>query len=162
MPSKRPKSEATISFSKVDLKGISLPHDDSLVVQVEIAKRPIHRVLVDTGASVDLMSLNAYQQFGFGDDALKPEGTYLHGFSGASATIKWSIDLLVTFGQAPCQATIQVKFMVVRSVVAFNAILGRPLLTALQAINSLIHLKMKFPIENGVGEIRGDQKRTRE
>ncbi|XP_043714687.1 uncharacterized protein LOC122663044 [Telopea speciosissima] len=94
MPSKRLKSEASISFSKVDLEGISFPHDDALVVQMEIAKRPVHRVLVDTGASVDLMSLDVYRQFGFRDDALKPEGTSLHGFSGAATTIKGLIDLL--------------------------------------------------------------------
>ncbi|XP_043721006.1 uncharacterized protein LOC122668518 [Telopea speciosissima] len=153
MPNKRPKSEATISFTEADLEGISLPHDDALVVQVEIAKRPVHRVLVDTGASMDLMSHDANRQFGFGDDTLKPEGTLLHGFLGAAATIKGSTDLLVTFGQALCQATIQVKFMEVRSVVAFNAILGCPSLTALQAIISPVHLKMKFPTENGIGEI---------
>ncbi|XP_043710518.1 uncharacterized protein LOC122659476 [Telopea speciosissima] len=155
MPSKRPK--ATISFSEADLEGISLSHGDALVVQVKIARRPVQLVLIDTGASVDLMSLDMYRQFSFGDKALKPEGTSLHGFSGAVATIKGSIDLLVMFGQA-----IQVKFMVVRSVVAFNAILGRLSLTALQAIISPIHLKMKFPTENGIGEIRGDQKRAQE
>ncbi|XP_043717519.1 uncharacterized protein LOC122665435 [Telopea speciosissima] len=130
--------------------------------KVEITRRPVHRVLIDTGASVDLMSLDAYRQFGFGNDALKPKGTSLHGFSGGSATIKGSIDLLVTFGQTPCQTKIQVKFMVVRSVVAFNAMLGRPSLTALQAIILPMHLKMKFPMENGIGEIRGDQKKARE
>ncbi|XP_043701051.1 uncharacterized protein LOC122651641 [Telopea speciosissima] len=136
MPSKRPKSETTISFTEPDLEGISLPHDDALVVQVEIIKRPVHRVLIDIGASVDLMSLDAYQEFGFGDDMLKLEGTSTHGFFGASATIKGSIELLVTLRQAPYQATVKVKFMVVRSVVAFNAILDCPSLTVLQAMIS--------------------------
>ncbi|XP_043699929.1 uncharacterized protein LOC122650592 [Telopea speciosissima] len=162
MPSKRPKLEMTISFIEADLEGISLAHNDALVVQVEIASRPVRQVLIDTEASVDLMSLDAYRQFGFGDDALKHEGTSLHGFSRASATNKGSIDLLVTFGQAPCQMTIKVKFMVVRSVVAFNATLGCPSLTALHAIISPVHLKMKFPTENGIEEIRGDQKKARE
>ncbi|XP_043714709.1 uncharacterized protein LOC122663067 [Telopea speciosissima] len=132
------------------------------MAEVEIAKRPIHRVLVDIGALIDLMSLDAYRQFSFGDDVLKPKGTSIHGFSGASAKTKGSIELMVTIGEEPCQATVKVKFMVVRSVVAFNAILDRPTLTALRAIILPIHLKMKFPTENGIGKIRGDQKKARE
>ncbi|XP_043710263.1 uncharacterized protein LOC122659191 [Telopea speciosissima] len=121
-----------ISFSDVDLEGISLPHEDALVVQVRIANRAAHRMLVDTGASVDVISLEAYRQFGFSDDKLKPEATYLHGFLGASSSIRATIELPVTFGDHPRQATIMVTFMI------------------------------KFPTENGVSEIKGDQKKARE
>ena len=43
----------------------------------------------------------------------------------------------------------------------FNAILGRPVLAAFEAIASIPHLKLKFPTEKGVGEMRGDQKAAR-
>lgn len=43
----------------------------------------------------------------------------------------------------------------------YNAILGRPVLTAFQAVASIPHLKLKFPTENGVGEMRGDEKTAR-
>ncbi|XP_043710404.1 uncharacterized protein DDB_G0287625-like [Telopea speciosissima] len=98
-PSKIANTETVISFSDADLEGASFKHEDALVVQVEIANRPVHRVLIDTGASVDVLSLEAYRQFGFGDDQLKPEATYLHGFSGATAPIRGTIELLVTFGE---------------------------------------------------------------
>ncbi|KAK3009096.1 hypothetical protein RJ639_015071 [Escallonia herrerae] len=40
---------------------------------------------------------------------------------------------------------------------AYNAILGRPAVNQLQAVVSTYHLKMKFPTEHGIGEVKGDQ-----
>jgi hypothetical protein len=40
---------------------------------------------------------------------------------------------------------------------AYNAIMGRPALNKLRAATSTYHLTMKFPTEEGVGEVRGDQ-----
>ena len=40
---------------------------------------------------------------------------------------------------------------------AYNAILGRPGLNALRAVVSTYHLKSKFPTNQGIGEVRGDQ-----
>ncbi|KAK2998712.1 hypothetical protein RJ639_022649 [Escallonia herrerae] len=45
---------------------------------------------------------------------------------------------------------------------AYNAILGRPALNQLQAMVSTYHLKMKFPIENEIGEVKGDQPTARQ
>ncbi|GAA0145023.1 hypothetical protein LIER_36056 [Lithospermum erythrorhizon] len=42
---------------------------------------------------------------------------------------------------------------------SYNGLIGRPLLTALRAIVSPLHLKMKFPTS---GEMTGDQTRGRE
>ncbi|XP_043692955.1 uncharacterized protein LOC122643396 [Telopea speciosissima] len=129
---------------------------------VEIANRPVHWVLIDIGASVDVLSLEAYQQFGFGDDQLKSEPTYLHGFSGTTASIRGTIRLPVTFGEHPRQVTIMVNFTIVGSMVSFNGLLGQPSLIAFRGFMSSLHLKMKFPTDNEVGEVRGDQKKARE
>ena len=45
---------------------------------------------------------------------------------------------------------------------AYNAILGRPTFNSWKAVTSTYHLMIKFPIEYGVGEVRGDQVATRE
>lgn len=41
---------------------------------------------------------------------------------------------------------------------AYNIIIGRVALDKLKAITSTPHLKMKFLTENGVSEVRGDQR----
>jgi hypothetical protein len=50
-----------------------------------------------------------------------------------------------------------VKFLLIDRPLAYNAILGRTTLNELKAITSMSHLKMKFPIEHGVEEVKGDQ-----
>ncbi|XP_022897478.1 uncharacterized protein LOC111411151 [Olea europaea var. sylvestris] len=54
------------------------------------------------------------------------------------------------------------SFQVVRVSIAYNAILGRPLLNKIKAIGSTFHLAMKFPTSNGVGVVRGDQTAARQ
>lgn len=49
-----------IGFSNEDFAGVSLPHSDALVVTLVIANHNIHRVLVDTGSSADILYKSAF------------------------------------------------------------------------------------------------------
>ncbi|KAL0458687.1 UNVERIFIED_CONTAM: hypothetical protein Slati_0495900 [Sesamum latifolium] len=53
------------------------------------------------------------------------------------------------------------KFLVVDVPSAYNVILGRPTLTAFQAVISIYHMKIKFPTPGGVGEVQGDHLQSR-
>ncbi|XP_043687993.1 uncharacterized protein LOC122639237 [Telopea speciosissima] len=64
---KKARMEPEITFSDRDMEGLNWPHDDAIVVQAIIANRLVHRVLVDIGASKDMLSYDAYLQFGFED-----------------------------------------------------------------------------------------------
>ena len=44
---------------------------------------------------------------------------------------------------------------------AYNAILGRLTLNSWKAVTSTYHLMIKFPIDYGVGELRGNQMAAR-
>ncbi|PON71845.1 hypothetical protein PanWU01x14_070320, partial [Parasponia andersonii] len=44
---------------------------------------------------------------------------------------------------------------------AFNALLRRLILKELRAVTSIYHLAMKFPTQQGVGEVCGNQYDTR-
>jgi hypothetical protein len=57
----------------------------------------------------------------------------------------------------PRLSTVMVDFLVIDRPSAYNAIMGRPALNKLRAVTSTYHLMMKFPTEEGVGEVRGDQ-----
>ena len=73
-----------------------------------------------------------------------------------------SIQLVLTMGDPPCQATTTTRFLVVGASSAYNMLLGRPSLNAIKAIPSAYHLMIKFPTISGVGMVRGDQRMARE
>ncbi|XP_059659234.1 uncharacterized protein LOC132306055 [Cornus florida] len=55
-----------------------------------------------------------------------------------------------------------VDFLVADCPSAYNVILGRTTLNSMRAITLTYHLLMRFPTEQGVGELRGDQTTVRE
>ena len=57
---RQPKSDH-ITFSKRDASGIKKPHDDPLVIMLEIEGFNTRIVLVDNGSSADIMYMTAYQ-----------------------------------------------------------------------------------------------------
>jgi hypothetical protein len=67
------------------------------------------------------------------------------------------ISIPVIAGIVPMQATIMVDFLVVDQPFAYNAIMGCLSLNKLKVETSTYHLKMKFLIDEGVGEVKGDQ-----
>ena len=74
-----------------------------------------------------------------------------------------SIQLVLTLGDPPCQATTAVRFLIVDAPPsAYNILLGRPSLNAVRAIPSAYHMVIKFPTKNGVGMIRGNQRIAKE
>ena len=159
---KQPRLDTSIMFSDSDLEGCQHPHDDSLVIRVVVDNKTIHRVLVDNGSSADIIFASAFDKMGIEKEKLEPVNTYLRGFSGEKVTSLGSIQLVLTLGDPPCQATTAVRFLVVDAQSAYNMLLGRPSLNAIKAIPSAYHMMIKFPTISGVGMVRGDQRVSRE
>ncbi|GAA0164228.1 hypothetical protein LIER_19916 [Lithospermum erythrorhizon] len=71
------------------------------------------------------------------------------------------VTLDFTVGEGTRISTIRVQFtMVDLEDSSYNGLIGRPILTALRAIVSPVHLKVKFPTPRGTGETCGDQKKA--
>ncbi|XP_077217862.1 uncharacterized protein LOC143867444 [Tasmannia lanceolata] len=162
MPSKKartdpPHEDQLITFSSEDLNGLQVPHDDALVVRLVVANFDIGKILVDTGSSVNVLHLGTFEKMKLGEGRLGPAEYSVYGFSGASVRVNGKIDLPVTFGTYPLQKTILTTFMVVGIPFTYSAIIGRPALRDLGAVVSTRHLKMKFPTQTGIGEVRGQQ-----
>jgi hypothetical protein len=157
-PMKVAKTESVmLSFSEEDAQGVVMPHDDALVVTVTIANHAIHRILVGNGSSTDILYWPAFQQMGIDRDRIKPFGSRLVGHGEEQVQPIGIILLLVTTGTAPKLSTIMVNFLVVDRPSTYNAIIDRSALNKLKAATSTYHLIMKFPTEEGVGEVKGDQ-----
>ena len=90
------------------------------------------------------------------------KGAPLYGFTGNEVRVLGTIDLPVLFGSPPCQTWLVVKFHVINAEWNYNTIIGRTTQSALKAITSITHLKMKFPTEFGIGEVKGDQQMYRQ
>ena len=70
--------------------------------------------------------------------------------------------MTVTASSNPFQVTNKHNFLVVDSPSSYNVIIGQPTLNRWKATTSTYCLKVKFPTEQGVGEIKGDQVLARE
>ena len=95
-------------------------------------------------------------------EKLEPVSTHLRGFSGEKVLPLGSVQLVLTLGEPPCQATTTARFLIVDAPSAYNMLLGRPSLNAIKAIPSAYHMIIKFPTMHGVGMVRGDQRVARE
>ena len=160
--SKLPRRNTTITFSDSYLEESQHPHDDPLVIRAVIANKTVHRVLIDNGSSTDIIFALAFDKMGIGRERLDPVSTHLRGFCGEKVRPLVSIQLMLTLGDPPYQATMAVRFLIVHAPSAYNMLLGRPSLNAIKAIPSTYHMVVKFPTTDRVGMVRGDQCMARE
>ena len=123
--SKLPRLDMSITFSDSDLEGCQHPHDDPLVVRAVVTNKTVHRVLVDNGSSPDIIFASAFDKMGIGKERLEPVNTHLRGFSGEKVLPLGSIQLVLTLGEPPYQATTTTRFLVVDAPSAYNMLLGR-------------------------------------
>ena len=54
------KESPIIGFSEEDARHLHHPHDDALVVSIQIEDYNLHRVLVDNGSSADILYYLAF------------------------------------------------------------------------------------------------------
>ena len=117
---------------------------------------------MDNGSSVDILYFPAFQQMRLGQDRLRPVNSPLVGFGGMKVQLMSTITLPVIMGAYSQQITNDLNFLVVDCSSSYNAIIGRPTLNSWKAVTSTYHLSVKFPTDNGVGQVQGDQLAARE
>ena len=159
---KLPQLDTTITFLDTDLEGCQHPHDDLLVIRAVVANKTVHRVLINNGSSANIIFVLAFDKMGIGREKLELVNAHLRGFSEDKVLPLGSVQLVLTLGDPPCQATTMIKFLMVDAPSTYNILLGRPSLNVIRAIPFAYHMVVKFPMDNGEGMIRGDQQVARE
>ena len=154
---KKKVGRLSISFGEDDLEGTVQPHDDALVVTARIGGFLVKRVMIDQGSGADVMYPDLFERLGLKTQDLAKYDTPLVSFDGRVVIPEGQISLPVDMeGKG-----VIVTFIVVRSFAPYTAILGRPWIHAMEAAPSTLHVKVKFPTENGVTEVRGNQQVAR-
>ena len=70
-----------MTFTREDCKGISFPYFDPLVMIVEIVELPVYRVLIDTGAEVNVIYKSCWDRMDVGSQHLIRATTPIVSFS---------------------------------------------------------------------------------
>ncbi|XP_022150028.1 uncharacterized protein LOC111018300 [Momordica charantia] len=156
------KQPAKIEFSEDEATHLLHPHNDVLVITLKIANAKVHRILVDGGSSADIISLTAYKAMDLGERGRKSSPASLVRFRGERVIPEGRTELTVTFGSGPKSITTIMDFLVIDYASSYNAILGRPTIHMLKAIPSTYHQSINFPTHGGIGEIKEEQRVSRE
>ena len=93
---------------------------------------------------------------------LRPFESPIVRFSGDQVYPRGIVTLMVTARSYPLQITKQLDFLVVDCPSPYDVIIGRPTLNHWKAAMSTYCMKVKFPTEHGIGEVKGDQVLARE
>ena len=131
--------------------GVKQPHNDPLVIMLNIEGFNTKRILVNNGSSADIIYLPAFQQLRLDPKRLHLFDSPLVSFSG-DKVYPGIVTLMVTAGSYPVQLTRQVDFLVVDCPTSYNVIIGRPTLNKWKVATLTYCLKVKFPTDDGVGK----------
>lgn len=82
-----------------DTKEVTFPHLDPLVISPIINEFLVQRVLVDTGASVDVIYWGAFKNLKLEEKDLSPNKTQIKGFGQMKIPVVGTITLPVTLGR---------------------------------------------------------------
>ncbi|XP_050249159.1 uncharacterized protein LOC126696465 [Quercus robur] len=155
---KKKVERLTISFGEDDLEGMVQPHDDALVVTARINGFLVKRVMIDQGSGANVMYPDLFEGLGLKTQDLAKYDTSLVSFDERVVIPEGQISLSVDMeGKG-----IIVTFIVVRSFSPYTAILGRLWIHAMKVVPSTLDVKVKFPTEYGVTEVRGNQQVARQ
>ena len=147
----------TLGFLEEDKKRTLQPHDDALVVIIQIGGYDLRRVLVDQGSRAEIMYPDLFKRLNLKPEDLEKYDSPLVGFDGRLVTSCRMIRLPVQAGDEE----VQVDFIVVEVFSPYIAILVRPWLHAMGAVSSTLHLKVKYPTQGKVRELVGSQAMAR-
>jgi hypothetical protein len=150
-----------ITFIEADIKLVSFPHTDGMVITSHIDKWDVTRVLVDNGSQAEILLLLTFEQMGFDRKQLKEASKPLYGFSGRRIEPIGSISLPVSFGSLRNARTKYMTFDVVDMNYPYNAIFDRGLLNTFEVALHSNYLCLTVPTTLGVISIHGSQKDAR-
>ncbi|KAL6181966.1 hypothetical protein ACLB2K_043389 [Fragaria x ananassa] len=133
------------------------PHEDLYLVTTQLDCYTIKKIMIDIGASVNVLFRTAWRGLKRRSNKLKQDNEPLISFSGDVVLPLGSDNIVVVLeGQGGTVRTL-VKFIVVDCESSYNGILGRLALWKMKTFVAGHMLITKIPTPTGIATIRGDQ-----
>ena len=85
------RENIVISFTDDEAQQLIHPHTDALMVTLNVENGKVFRILIDTGSSVDILSVSAFRQMNVGGATTRPIKTPLYRFGGERVYIEGAI-----------------------------------------------------------------------
>nr|XP_004297909.2 PREDICTED: uncharacterized protein LOC101304378 [Fragaria vesca subsp. vesca] len=146
----------SVTFLEEEKEGIR-PHEDPFLITLQLDHYITKKILVDTGASVNVLFRSAWKGLHRGSNKLIQDHEPLISFSGDVVQPLGSDSFGVSMEGREGIARATVEFIVVDCESSYNGILGRPALWKLKSFVAGHMLMMKVPTPTGVITIWGDQ-----
>ena len=108
---------------------------------------------MDQGSDAEIMYPNLYKGLNLTDEDLTAYNSSLVSFEGKVFIPKGQIRLPMQAGSE----VVKVDFIVVNAFSPYTAIIARPWLHALGVVSLTLHQKVKYPSEDQIEELVGDQ-----
>ena len=142
-----------IWFGPEDFEDLYMPHDDPLVVEVEVAGCLVKRCMIDGGSAADVIYMCAIKAMGLDESKILRTKVPLSGFANYEVKPVGSITLeVVAAGVA-----LPVEFMVVDCLTNYNVMFGRPWIHRMYGIPSTLHHIMRCWTPTGIRDVKGCQ-----
>ncbi|KAK9669536.1 hypothetical protein RND81_13G137500 [Saponaria officinalis] len=116
-------------------RGVDNQHSKALYLKVKLENKAVSKVLVDNGATSNIVLITILQSIGKTEDDITPGKVTVVGFAGTPESLEGTIMLTVKVGSC----TLTMPLYVVRGINNYNALLGRSWLHRTYSIPSSLY-----------------------
>jgi len=116
---------------------------------MKVASAIVRRILVDTGSSVDIITWDCLKKLACPGRDIIPLVHPILGFGGQEVNPTGMICLPLRFGDKVKAKNLEVDFLVVDILTAYNIILGRPTFHKVKAVIAPYLLQLQFEPDDG-------------
>jgi hypothetical protein len=129
------------------------------VVKILIELHKVAKILIDSGASLNLMMRKTFIEMGINLAELTPVHDTFHGIiPEQSSTPIGCIDLEVSCGSGENKHREMLAFEVANFNIGYICILGRPFLLNFMAVIHIAYATIKMPRSRGIITLKSDQR----
>ncbi|XXG53393.1 hypothetical protein AAC387_Pa03g1488 [Persea americana] len=139
-------ASATIAFNKEDLLLSETKHNRPLYFTGYIKEMPIHRVQIDPGSALNLISTSALEELGIPPSKLRHTSVSIFGYDGSTQRPIGEIRFRLQIGDLISEVTVYA----IKSPSCYNILLGRPWIHENGVVPSTLHQCIKFVGDDGL------------